>query len=184
MNAFRENVKSSIFWDFWPKRPNFGHFLLKRWKLSKSTWKIFLTCWFLTTCKVTQKSNEQVMNIFSEIIGITLISTIWKEFNHIQSLVVLYLLCCTFLHSAQTSVYITPIPKTPVSDEWEIPPSNIELKDRIGSGAFGSVYIGHLLDEDTNQDPSIMTSTGHNTERTGFARSATQRKVAVKVLKG
>lgn len=65
------------------------------------------------------------------------------------------------------------------TDEWEIMPSSFKLEDKIGEGAFGTVFSALL-------DPSLLSQSKYAKKIGGVAYFEFEKnpKVAVKLLKG
>ena len=63
-------------------------------------------------------------------------------------------------------------------DEWEIFPSEVTMDDNIGSGAFGTVFCGHISRDVCKKLPYFKV---HSKK---LGRKGEMNRVAVKRLKG
>ena len=63
-------------------------------------------------------------------------------------------------------------------DEWEIFPADVTMDDNIGSGAFGTVFCGHISRDVCKKLPYFKL----NSKKLG--RKGERNRVAVKRLKG
>ena len=63
-------------------------------------------------------------------------------------------------------------------DEWEIFPADVTMDDNIGSGAFGTVFCGHISRDVCKKLPYFKL----NSKKLG--RKGEMNRVAVKRLKG
>ena len=63
-------------------------------------------------------------------------------------------------------------------DEWEIFPSEVTMDDNIGSGAFGTVFCGHISRDECKKLPYFKLQSKK------LGRKGEMNRVAVKRLKG